>query len=117
MAFLRRKKKPSPPLDPGLAQLLEQQQQIEEAIARYETLVTEEPARLRQETLDRINTMPPPEDIEERRREKRIVRAVTRGEVINERRYQASHGTLLLLLMAAAAALAWWVWKSAQPFL
>jgi hypothetical protein len=58
-----------------------------------------------------MTTMPPPDDLADRRREHAFYTKLSRGEIKNERRYQARSAMLFLLLATAIAALSSWIYS------
>ncbi len=66
------------------------------------------PKRLELEMKERESTMPPLEEIEERRRRREHENTVSRGEAKNILRDQNRSLMLVFLLMTATAALVWW---------
>ncbi len=85
---------------------------LEEEIRKYETMIEEEPKRLLEELEKERCMMPPPDDLEEREREKDFYDKLSRGQLYNERRYKARNTTLILLIVAATIAVVCWVYNS-----
>lgn len=82
---------------------------IEERARECEQFLREAPERIAAAQAERARTMPPPDDLADRRRERRFYELVSRGELRNERRAQAGSTMLLLLLIVATATLIMWV--------
>ena len=108
MGFFR--KKPSPAADPGSA-LLSHEEQLLSKITELEAFIEDAPERIRREMEDELTTMPPPDDLEDRRREHRFYSQLSRGEIRNEHRYQARSALLFLLLVTAIVALSSWIYS------
>ena len=81
---------------------------------KLENFIESEPARIRQQIEDERTSMPAPDDIIDRRREKIFYTQLTRGEIKNERRSQASGALLFILLLTAIAALSSWIYSVLQ---
>ena len=104
MGFFRKKKQKGEP-DP----ISKREEQLLTRIAELENFIEEGPDRIRREIEEEITTMPPPDDLEDRRREYDFYTKLTRGEIRNERRYQAKSAVLFLLLATAIVALSSWI--------
>jgi len=94
---------------------------IDEKIAALEKLIADEPRRLRerQEHLqrmeeERLATMPPNDEVINRRREAIHRVDMTHGERNNARREQAKDVFILILCLLAITALGWWVFVALQ---
>jgi len=80
-----------------------------------ETFVEEAPQIAKDQFDEQYATMPPPDELEDRRRERMFMaRAMSRNEVRNERRYQAQSGFMIFLLLLSAVAMIAWAVKIAQ---
>jgi len=95
--------------DPELASLDEAQRELDAKIAELAAL----PEQLELEIREQERTLPPPEDLEERRRQRDFEERAARGQIRNERRTQGRSLLLLFLLLAATAAMIAWVVKLA----
>jgi hypothetical protein len=82
---------------------------IEAQTRECEQFLREAPERIAEERAERAATMPPPDDLADRRRERRFYELVSRGELRNERRAQAGSTLLFMLLLVAATSLVMWV--------
>ncbi len=91
--------------------LREESNALLDEINKYESLILEAPGKIARQREEKQNTMPAPEELEDRRREKKFHSRLSRGQVRNEHRYQAKNGTLFILLTIAAIALFSWAWK------
>ncbi len=98
-----------------IKELTEQEMILHAQIAELQDLVINGPAREQKAAEERMRTMPPPKEIEERKREKILNDRITRGELINERRKQASNGLLLILLICAIFATGSWIYNVIFP--
>lgn len=96
--------------DPELEPIDQAQRELDAKIAALESL----PKQLELEMLEQERTMPPPEDLEDRRRQRDFEEKAARGQVRNERRTQGRSLMLMFLLLAATAAMVAWVIALAQ---
>jgi hypothetical protein len=106
MPLLQSSRKPT---DPAIQELEKACASIEEQARECEQILREAPQRMAAEKAERDSTIPPPDDLADRRRELRFYELVSRGQLRNERRAQAGSIVLLLLLVAATSALVMWV--------
>ena len=83
-------------------------------ITELERFIEDAPERIRREIEAEMTTMPAPDDIDDRRRERKLLARLTRGEIRNERRYQTRSTFLLILLISAIAALSSWIYSVLQ---
>lgn len=86
----------------------------QQLLLRREKEFAEIPKRLALELKERESTMPPLEEIEERRRRREHENTVSRGEAKNILRDQNRSLMLVFLLMTATGALVWWGLKLMQ---
>lgn len=91
--------------------LSKQEMALQAQIAQLEDFVVHGPERERQAEEERQQTLPPPSEIEDRKREKEFMKRLSRGEIANEKRAQASNGLLLLLLVLAIASIGVWIYQ------
>ncbi len=96
--------------DHELSEIRETQQQLLLREKEFAAI----PKRLELEMRERESTMPPLEEIEERRRRREHENTVSRGEAKNILRDQNRSLLLVFMLMAATAALVWWGLKLMQ---
>lgn len=78
---------------------------LEEKIAALEQL----PKQLEMEMLEADRTMPPPDDIVDRQRQRDFEEKAARGQIRNERRTQGRSLLLMFLLLSATAAVISWI--------
>ncbi|MBJ7256547.1 MAG: hypothetical protein JHD23_10530 [Akkermansiaceae bacterium] len=88
--------------------------QREQELVRLQNEYAKLPQKLAQEERDRQNTMPPLEEIEERKRRKNHENTISRGEAANIMRDQSRSVLLLIALLAAIGSLVWWGVKLMQ---
>ena len=100
--------------EPLLNQIYSESESIEEEIRKFETLIKDEPRRIQEQLEAELTTMPPPDDLEDRVREKKFYSQVSRGQAINTRRYKARNSLLFILLTAATLSILWWIYSALQ---
>ena len=83
-------------------------------IEELEDFVIHGPERERQAEVERRNTIPPPAEIEDRKREREFMKKLSRREIMNEKRSQASNGLLLILLLLSILAIGAWIYRIVQ---
>ncbi|NWK56578.1 hypothetical protein HW115_13230 [Verrucomicrobiaceae bacterium N1E253] len=97
-----------------IGDLQSREQALKEEIAKLQEYVEQAPERERAAYVEQISTLPPPSEIEDRKRVEAFMDRLSRGEIANERRSQASNGLLLILLLLAIAAIAAWIYRVVQ---
>jgi len=101
---------PGPDADALSAREIELRKQIEQ----LQDFVEHGPEREREAEEERMRTLPPPSEIQDRLREKKFMDQLSRGELKNEMRNQTKSGLLLLLLILSTLAIGWWIYKTVQ---
>jgi hypothetical protein len=102
------------------AKVLKEELELDAIRAKQQQLILEEkacaavPKKLALEQKERECTMPPLQEIEERKRRKAHEETVSRGEVANILRDQNRDLMLLALLLSATGTLIWWGVKLMQ---
>lgn len=91
--------------DIDLDPLDEAQRDLDAKIAALKAL----PQQLELEMIEQERTMPPPEDLEDRKRVRDFEEKAARGQIRNERRTQGRSLIMMFLLLAATAAMVAWV--------
>ncbi len=97
--------------DPNIDALAQQEAELQNKIKEMKNFLEEAPAKLKQAEQDRMQTLPAPDEISERRREKEFFDRLSRGELKNERRHQAKNGVLLVLLLIAIVSMSLWIYR------
>lgn len=90
--------------------LLEQELELVQRSKQFE----DNQKRIELERAERECMIPPPDDLEIRRKMKVHYAAVSRGEIKNTRKDQSQSLLLLFMLIAATCALVWWGWNLMQ---
>lgn len=90
-----------------LKALEERKRALEEQIQN----VSAQPERILREAQEQAATLPPPDDLADRRRLREFEEKASRTQIRNERRTQGKSLFLLVLLLAATAWLVSWVIK------
>lgn len=102
---LRRNKKNSDDIDAFERQKAELQAKID----ALQNFIQEAPEKLQQQEIERTSTIPAPEELLQRRREKDFFDQLSKGEVKNERRHQARSAMLFILLVLLIISVANWI--------
>ncbi len=79
--------------------------ELEQKIAELEGV----PEQLELEMRESNETLPPPDDLAERERQRHFEEQAARGQIRNERRTQGRSLLLMFLLLAATAAVISWI--------
>lgn len=91
------------------------EEDISTRIQQLEHFIEEAPEAIRKRMEEELTTMPPPDDLEDRRREHQFyAMLLTRGQIRNERRYQARSALLFVLLSTAIAGISSWIYSFLQ---
>ncbi|MGD1979656.1 MAG: hypothetical protein PVJ98_09695 [Akkermansiaceae bacterium] len=104
MFFRKMKRRPGAPTHDELAAL-------DEEIAKYESVLESAPLKLMEQRERERTTIPAPDDFEDRRRERRFYADLSRGQIINERRFRTRNTVIFVLLLAATVSLCWWIYQ------
>lgn len=95
--------------------LVRREEDISTRIQQLESFIEEAPDAIRKRIEDELTTMPPPDDLEDRRRENHFyAQLLTRRQIKNERRYQARSALLFVLLSTAIAGVSSWIYTFLQ---
>ena len=98
----------------GFDALSARERELRAQIEELQDFVEHGPERELQAAEERMRTLPPPTEVQERLREKQFMEKLSRGELKNEKRNQAKSGLLLLLLILAIASISYWVYQTIQ---
>ncbi len=83
---------------------------ISSQIESLEQFIEKAPQRLKEEIERERTTMPAPDSLRDREREKIFYHAYSKRQMQNERRFQARNTVLFLLLATALLAVCWWIY-------
>lgn len=97
--------------NPDLSEVDLEKQKLEEKIRELESFIAEAPQKMEREHLDKLQTMPAPDDIAQHQRENNFAHRLTKGELRNERRHQARSALIFVLLVIAIVFVSLWVYK------
>jgi hypothetical protein len=84
---------------------------LDSEIEKYEALIENAPLKLLEQQERERHMIPALDDREQRQREKRFYAQMSRGQLINERRYRTRNIVLFVLLLAATVSLCWWMYS------
>lgn len=90
------------------------ERELKRQIKQLEDFVAHGPERERQAAEERMSTLPPPSEIQDRLREKKFMDQLSRGDLKNEMRNQTRGGLLLTLLILATLSVGWWIYQTVQ---
>ena len=107
MGFFRKK-----PRTDG--RLSSREEELLERISELEEFIEGAPERIRREMEKEISTMPPPDDLDDRRREIKFYSRLSRGEIRNEHRYPTRSAFVFLLLVTGILMLSFWIYSVLQ---
>ena len=107
-------KAPDASKGPDLDLLSARERELSERIEQLQDFVDHGPEREIQAEEERMRTLPPPTEVQQRQREKQFMEKLSRGELKNERRNQAKSGLLILLLILAMLAIGYWIYQTLQ---
>ena len=105
MALFPKKKKAE------LSEIEQQNDILAAKIKELESFIAEAPEQLEREHLEKLQTMPAPDDIVQRQRENNFAHRLTKGEIRNERRHQARSALIFVLLVIAIIFVSLWVYR------
>ena len=105
MFFRKMKRELAPPTPDELSD-------IDLEIQKYESMIENAPLKLLEQQERERNTMPAPDDFADRRRERRFYAELSKGQIINERRYHTRNTVLFVLLATATVSVCWWIYTS-----
>ena len=105
MFFRKMKNQPAEPSPDELSD-------IDHQIAKYESMIENAPRKLLEQRERERTTIPAPDDFAQRRRERRFYADLSRGQIINERRFRTRNTVLFVLLAAATVSVCWWIYSS-----
>jgi len=95
---------------PDINSLSAHERALREQIAQLQDFVEHGPEREREAREEAMRTLPPPSELQGRKREKEFMEKLSRGELKNEKRNQTKSGFLLVLLILAILAMGLWVY-------
>lgn len=87
---------------------------LSQRINKLEQFIEDAPDRIRREMEEERTSMPAPDDLADRQREKVFYTNLSRGQVRNERRHQTQSAFLFILMATAIASLSSWIYTFLQ---
>lgn len=97
---------------PDLQRLQDNKAAVEAEIRALQEL----PQRLLREQQERMNTLPPSDLVDTRRKEKEFDELVSRSAVTNQKREITRSLWIMVLLVIAALVMLWWAYSSLQRY-
>lgn len=96
---------------PELDNLSQVDEEVKNEIASLREFINNEPAKRRQAEIERMQTLPAPDEIVTVRREKEFFDRLSRGELKNEHRHQAKNGVIFIFLILAIFSVCLWIYR------
>ncbi len=93
------------------AEMERQKEALQAQINELQSFIEEAPEKLQREEQERLQTMPAPEELAQRRRENEFAQRLTKGELKNERRNQTRNALLFVLITAAIVCVSLWIYR------
>ena len=87
-----------------------QKEALQAQIDELQNFIKEAPEKFQREELERLQTMPAPDELAQRRRENDFANRLTKGELKNERRHQARSALLFVFLFSAIICVSLWIY-------
>ncbi len=100
-----------PRAEDELSSISQKEAELQNQIKHLQSFLEEAPEKIKQAQEEEFQTLPAPDEIAERRREKEFFDRLSRGELKNERRHQAKNGVLLVLLLIAITMVCLWIYR------
>lgn len=88
-----------------------QQAELKAKIDEIQGFIEDAPQKLQREELERLQTLPAPDELAHIQRENTFIDRLTKGELKNERRHQARSALLFIMLAVATTFIALWIYK------
>lgn len=96
---------------PELDDLTQVNEEVKNEIESLRDFIENEPTKRRQAEIERMQTLPAPDEIATVRREKEFFDRLSRSELKNEHRHQARNGVLFVFLILAICSVSLWIFK------
>lgn len=96
---------------PDLDNLAQVNEEVKSEIQSLREFINNEPAKRRQAEIERMQTLPAPDEILTVRREKEFFDRLSRGELKNEHRHQAKNGVIFIFLSLAILSVCLWIYR------
>lgn len=96
---------------PELDNLKEVDELVKSEIESLRQFIENEPTRRRDAEIERMQTLPAPDEILTVRREKEFFDRLSKGELRNEHRHQATNGVLFVFLSLSIIATCLWIYR------
>jgi hypothetical protein len=96
---------------PELDSLTQVNEEVKNEIESLRDFINNEPNKRRQAEIERMQTLPAPDEIVTVRREKEFFDRLSRGELKNEHRHQAKNGVLFIFLSLAILSVCLWIYR------
>jgi len=96
---------------PELESLTQVTAEVQSEIDSLKDFIENEPEKRRQAEIERMQTLPAPDEVSITRRENEFFNRLSRSELKNEYRHQAKNGALFIFLAAAIFSICLWIYR------
>lgn len=96
---------------PEIDDLTQYNESVKSEIESLRDFIENEPSKRRAAEIERMQTLPAPDEIVTVRREKEFFDRLSRGELKNEHRHQAKNGVLFVFLVLAITSVSLWIYR------
>ncbi len=96
---------------PDIDNLTQVNEEVKSEIESLRDFIENEPTKRRAAEIERMQTLPAPDEIVTVRREKEFFDRLSRGELKNEHRHQAKNGVLFVFLAVAICSVSLWIYR------
>ena len=96
---------------PELDDLSQVNEEVKNEIESLRNFIANEPSKRREAEIERMQTLPAPDEIVSVRREREFFDRLSRGELKNEHRHQAKNGVLFVFLALAIFSVSLWIYR------
>lgn len=94
-----------------LSEIERQKEDLQARIDELQHFIEDAPEQLQREQAERLQTIPAPDELIQRRRENDFSDRLTKGEIKNERRSQTRSALLFVLLLVTMVCISIWIYK------
>ena len=96
---------------PELDSLSQVNEEVKNEIESLRQFIENEPSKRHAAEIERMQTLPAPDEIVTVRREREFFDRLSRGELKNEHRHQAKNGVLFIFLALAIFSVSLWIYR------
>lgn len=96
---------------PEIENLTEAKEQVISEIESLRNFIENEPTKRREAEIERMQTLPAPEEITIARRQREFFDRLSKGELKNEHRHQAQNGAIFIILSVCILGVCLWIYR------